>query len=134
RSTLFAHGPVHCRACRCELRVRPCGSSMPSVPGGELATYDACQSLDEVGRGVRRFDALETLNPGRLSLLAAADVDVVQRLEVIGQELYWRDDHLTMPVPRELWQDVEHVRFEPFLRRVARALIGERPLFGRQLC
>ena len=55
--------------------------------------YNFCQRLDEEGRSIQRFYARE-VDAVLLRLLARADFDIVQNLQVVRQELYWRDQNI----------------------------------------
>ena len=65
-----------------------------------LASGDRGERVDEPHVRVERLDALEA-EPAALSLLARRDVDVVEHLEVVGQELHWRHQDCTMSLLTE---------------------------------
>src|SRR4051812_2804499 len=103
--------------------------------GGDSGGFDgyAGRFVDDVGKRpdetrmrVQRFDALEP-HTGLLGLLTSGDLDVVQDLEVVGEELDRRDDDRPMPFARERGHQVGKVRLHPFARLVPCALPAERP-------
>ena len=102
------------------------------VRDDQLAVDDTRQCNQKIGRRVRRFDADQRFEPGGARLVAPGDVDVVQRLQVIGQELHGRDDGLLVAAARQLREDIQQVGLEPFFGRVACALVTERPLLEWQ--
>ena len=46
---------------------------------------------------------------------------------MVGQELHWGNQDVCMACCMEFGHDIGKVRFEPFLRRMTRALVAEHP-------
>src|SRR5579859_2277173 len=88
--------------------------------------YYGCQGFDEEGGGVERFDARE-LEAVLLRLLASANLDIVEDLQMIGQELDGGDQHMGVASCFQLWHDVGKVRLQPLFGRMTSALIAELP-------
>ena len=59
--------------------------------------------------------------------LAGGDVDVVEDLQVVGEELDGHDQHGGVPGGPEAGEEVLEVGLEPFLGAVAGRLVGELP-------
>src|ERR1051326_3795609 len=92
RPTRSAHAQARSGGYRCELRAQPCHSPAHTIPRRQLATDDVGERLDEIARIVRGFHASKRLESRRLGLFAPGDVDVAEALEVVGQELYGRNN------------------------------------------
>src|SRR5579859_3294457 len=119
--------------CRNELRARPRRSLLGTIPSHDLTAYDVRERVKEVGCCIWRLGPEKILETGGQRLLATGHVHVVQRLQMVGQELDGRDHHLAMAARGQLRQDLQQVRLEPFLWGVASALVSEGPLAGRKL-
>src|SRR5207237_4359554 len=85
------------------------------------------QRLHQPGVGVEHRRAPQ-LDPQRLGSLLRLDVDVIEDLEVVGDEADRGDQNGAMPLRRQLLEGVDQVRPEPPLTGVALTLIREAPL------
>src|SRR2546426_1920139 len=93
---------------------------------GHRAARDRGERGDESGIGVRHPDA-PVLEARRPRLRGRRDVEVVEDLEVIGEELHRRHEYRAVARARELGEDLTEVRAQPFLGGVAGALIRPAP-------
>src|SRR5579883_2245219 len=84
------------------------------------------QCFDKQRRSIERFGAGED-NAMLFGLLTSADLDIVEDLQVIGQELHRGDQHMGMAGCLEFGHQVGEVGLEPLFGRVARALVAELP-------
>src|SRR2546430_1469289 len=93
---------------------------------GHRAARDRGERGDEDRIGVRHRDA--AVRKARdLRLRGRSDVEVVEDLEVIGEELHRRHEDRAVARARELGEDLAEVRAQPFLGGVAGALIRPAP-------
>ena len=104
------------------------GPSGPSVLAGRavLVEGDVGQGPDERRRGVHQLDPVEG-QAGLGGLLAGGDVDVVEDLQVVGQELHGHHQHRRVAVVPQAGEQVLEVGLEPLLGAVAGRLVGELP-------
>src|ERR1700724_2945622 len=85
------------------------------------------QRLREPGVGIEHWRAPQ-LDPERIGSLLGLDVDVVEDLEMIGDEPYRRNQDGAMTLGRELLDRGDQVGPEPWLAGVTLTLVGEAPL------
>ena len=78
-----------------------------------------------IGHGTRPLEEL-------LGLLTGADIDVVEDLEMVGEELHGRDEHAPMAGPGELRHEVREVGLHPLARLMTGALPAELPPVSRE--
>src|SRR5579871_1636320 len=95
----------------------------------KLATHDVRECLDESWQRVEALRA-EQCNSQLCGLLSSRYVDVIENLEVVGQELPRHDEHAIMPPDSILRQEILHVRREPRFWGMSGALVGEPPAVG----
>src|SRR5437899_1757862 len=93
---------------------------------GHRAARDRRERGDERGIGVRHPDA-PVLEARRPRLRGRRDVEVVEDLEVVGNELHRRHEDRAVAVSRELGEELAKVGPEPFFRGVAGALVRPAP-------
>src|SRR3989442_1179468 len=93
---------------------------------GHRAARDRRERGDESGIGVRHRDA-PVVEARRPHLRGRRDVEVVEDLEVVGEELHRGHEHRAVPRARELGAELAEVGPQPFLRGVARALVRPAP-------
>jgi hypothetical protein len=79
------------------------------------------------GSSVERLDPPLNSRPAASACSRAPIVDVVEDLEVVGQELDRRDEDAPVALRRELRHEIGEVGRHPLTRLVAGALPAERP-------
>src|SRR3954465_5549527 len=84
--------------------------------------HNRCQRVDEQRRGIERFST-DKLDAVFFCLLASADLDIVEDLQVVGQKLDRGDQYMGVSRLFEFWHQVGKVRSEPLLFCMPRALI-----------
>jgi hypothetical protein len=77
--------------------------------------------------GIQRLDPLKH-QAVPLGLLAGADVDVVQNLQMVGEKLYRRDEDGAPTCRGDLGHQVREIRLHPFAGLVAGTLPAEGPV------
>src|SRR5689334_9349891 len=93
--------------------------------------HNSSQSVDKQRRGVERFGTGK-LDAVFFRLLASAYLDIIEDLQVIGQELDRGDQYMGVSRLFEFRHQIGKIRSQPLLFRMSRALIAELPAIRRE--